>query len=586
MTTVDPLEFYDMDLNYEYTRSYEVRYVANISHKGLNAFRTIKDLDTEILKLKVQQQYEKWNIEYEKKLFKKSIDKSKSEAEKLSKEAQKIQEQLNKILLHTLEIDDAVNWELLKDYSSFEEEKPLMPPKPKNIDKTSFKIHPPKPDYKFYTPKLSYLDKLFPSLNQKKEKIAKERYDAAVDKWNSEVADVDYFNSMLERQHENKLKEYENQINEWQNKLNEWKSSEEKYYAYINARNKEVDELKEKYNTFDKNAILQYCEIVLNNSDYSTFNFPKDFDIDYVENTKTLIVEYKLPTVEDIPTLKEVTYVQSKQDFKEIHLSNTQAQNNYDSIIYQILLRTIHELFEADVINAIEAISLNGWVNALDKSTGRIKNSCIASIHTLKVDFLKIDLSLIEPKLCFKGLKGIGATKLSTLTPISPIQKIDKYDNRFVNPKDVSHKLNESSNLASMDWEDFEHLVRELFHKEFSVNGGEVKVTQSSRDGGVDAIAFDPDPIRGGKIVIQAKRYTNIVGVSAVRDLWGTTMNEGASKGILVTTSNYGSDAYAFVKDKPLALINGNNLLFLLEKHGFNARIDLLEAKKLNKNNF
>ena len=82
-----------------------------------------------------------------------------------------------------------------------------------------------------------------------------------------------------------------------------------------------------------------------------------------------------------------------------------------------------------------------------------------------------------------------------------------------------------------MDWEDFEHLIRELFEKEFSVNGGEVKVTQASRDGGVDAVAFDPDPIRGGKIVIQAKRYTNTVGVSAVRDLYGTVLNEGATKG-------------------------------------------------------
>lgn len=36
-------------------------------------------------------------------------------------------------------------------------------------------------------------------------------------------------------------------------------------------------------------------------------------------------------------------------------------------------------------------------------------------------------------------------------------------------------------------------------------------ITQASRDGGVDAIAFDPDPIRGSKIVIQAKRYTNTV---------------------------------------------------------------------------
>ena len=120
--------------------------------------------------------------------------------------------------------------------------------------------------------------------------------------------------------------------------------------------------------------------------------------------------------------------------------------------------------------------------------------------------------------------------------------------------------------------------------------GNEVKVTQASRDGGVDAVAFDADPIRGGKIVIQAKRYTNTVGVSSVRDLYGTVMNEGAMKGILVTTSDYGPDAYEFAKGKPLTLLNGSNLLFLLEKHGHKAKIDLKEAKqvlaeeKLNQN--
>ena len=135
-------------------------------------------------------------------------------------------------------------------------------------------------------------------------------------------------------------------------------------------------------------------------------------------------------------------------------------------------------------------------------------------------------------------------------------------------------------NLASMDWEDFEHLIRELFGKEFGRDGGEVKVTQASRDGGVDAVAFDPDPVRGGKIVIQAKRYTNVVDVSAVRDFWGTIQHEGAMKGILVTTSHYGADAYAFAKGKPIALLDGGNLLHLLAKHGHRAKIDIMEAKK------
>ena len=139
--------------------------------------------------------------------------------------------------------------------------------------------------------------------------------------------------------------------------------------------------------------------------------------------------------------------------------------------------------------------------------------------------------------------------------------------------------MEDGTNLATIPWEDFEHLVRELFEKEFRARGGEVKVTQASRDGGVDAVAFDPDPISGGKIVIQAKRYTRTVGVSAVRDLYGTVLNEGASKGILVTTADYGPDAYSFANGKPLTLLSGSNLLHLLERHGYRARINLLEAR-------
>jgi restriction system protein len=154
-------------------------------------------------------------------------------------------------------------------------------------------------------------------------------------------------------------------------------------------------------------------------------------------------------------------------------------------------------------------------------------------------------------------------------------------DRRFIPSYGVADRLHEGSNLAVMDWEDFEHLIREIFEKEFSSAGGEVRVTQASRDGGVDAVAFDPDPIRGGKIVIQAKRYANTVGVAAVRDLYGTVMNEGASKGILVTTSDYGPDAYEFANGKPLTLLSGSNLLHLLEKHGTKAHIDLVEARRL-----
>ncbi len=223
-------------------------------------------------------------------------------------------------------------------------------------------------------------------------------------------------------------------------------------------------------------------------------------------------------------------------------------------------------------------------MNALDKATGHISTSCIASIQATKEEFEKINLRAVDPKACFKNLKGVGSSKLHGITPVAPIMKIDKEDSRFVDHYQVADGIDDSTNLAAMDWEDFEHLVRELFAKEFNSNGGEVKVTKASKDGGVDAVAFDPDPIKGGKIVIQAKRYTNTVGVSAVRDLYGTVQAEGANKGILVSTADYGPDSYQFAMGKPLTLLNGANLLSMLEKHGHKAKIDLKEAKQLLSN--
>jgi len=72
-----------------------------------------------------------------------------------------------------------------------------------------------------------------------------------------------------------------------------------------------------------------------------------------------------------------------------------------------------------------------------------------------------------------------------------------------------------------------------------------------------------------------------VIGVSAVRDLFGTVHNEGATKGILVTTSDYGPDSYEFAKGKPLTLLSGSELLYLLQKHGYRARINLAESQEI-----
>ena len=236
---------------------------------------------------------------------------------------------------------------------------------------------------------------------------------------------------------------------------------------------------------------------------------------------------------------------------------------------------------KSDEGNWFDIVAVNARQRWFDPATGAQRAGVIASLQANKDELVQLHLEQVDPKTCFRHLKGISTPSVESVSPVRPIFILNTEDSRIVENRDVAQELRPEANLAAMPWEDFEHLVRQLFEWEFGRNGVEVKVTRASRDRGVDAIMFDPDPLRGGKYVLQAKRYTRPVDVAAVRDLYGTVVNEGANRGILVTTSSYGPDSYDFAKDKPLSLVDGPNLIAMLTKHGRRYRIDLIEARRL-----
>jgi len=288
-----------------------------------------------------------------------------------------------------------------------------------------------------------------------------------------------------------------------------------------------------------------------------------------------VIHEHRFP---DTSSVAWVKFVKLKSGISKKPANQKEAREAAAKLYPSLCLRLAAEIVRLDDEGIVKAVAINGWADYTEKATGQRKRAYCASIFATKEQVLALNLSALDPVDAFAALKGVAARSLE-LTPVAPILRLDMNDPRFVDAKEVLAKMAEGENLAAMDWEDFEHLCRELFERAFASSGAEVKVTQASRDQGVDAIVFDPDPLRGGKIVIQAKRYTNTVDVSAVRDLYGAVINEGAVKGILVTTSHYGAESYSFAKDKPLTLLNGNELLSLLEQHGYKFRINLDEAR-------
>jgi len=556
-----------------------------VHHKGLHKHRVIKGADLQILQRKAQTQVAAWQQQWAVKegALARDAERAKRQAdrtagirlaEEATERAQALLRRLQNTLAETLPKNDAIDWDDLKDRSPFPEPTPTPPPPPRE---PTLKKAPQEPRRDQFAPKLGLLDRLLPSRRARKEDDGEAQYDSAVATWQRGVQAVETANAKAQEDHRQLLvdleKTHAQAVAEWEARRQAFQREQVQTAAAVDAQ-------RDQYQQREPEAIESYCDLVLTRSAYPEC-FPKEWDLEFLADARILVVNYFFPAPQDMPAVGEVRYVASKNEFVDKTLTTAQIDKLYDEVLYQLTLRTIHELFEADVVGALDTVAFNGYVRSIDKATGQEITACVLSVTARRDEFLAINLANVHPKACFKSLKGVGSSKLHSITPIAPIIEMNREDPRFVASHEVASTLSEGSNLAAMDWEEFEHLIREVFEKEFASAGGEVKVTQASRDGGVDAVVFDPDPIRGGKIVIQAKRYTGTVGVSAVRDLYGTVMNEGATKGILVTTSDYGPDAYEFVRGKPLSLLNGGNLLHLLEKHGHKARIDLREAKAL-----
>jgi restriction system protein len=549
---------------------YASAYQVEVRHDGLNKYRMVRGSNAYEVEQRAAALVAQWNGEWARRLevdnrrtqrlnsiFHK--EEMKESAAERTSEAQELLSSLSTILVDGLATPSPFSWDFLKYQSSFPE------PRPKDPSPDPTPSPPSKLADKYYV-KIGPLEMLMPKRRQRMIDTAANLFKQDHDAWSAEVARIKCENEKAQEQHQ------EN-IAQWEAQKAEFEETRRAQHASVDARAAAAESGAE-------NAVDELLDLAL-----TFLPFPEcinaSFDVDYSATTKSSVIDANFPSPDDIPTLKEVRYVQARDEFSEKHISDAERARLYDNLLYQMALRSIIAVFAAAKPGYVERVTLNGWVDYVDRATGMDQRSCVLSLAVNRSDIDRIDFERVDPRECFKSLKGVAASKLIGLAPVAPLERPRLIDSRFVESQEVASTVDASMNLAAMDWQEFEHLVRQVFEHEFSGPGSEVHVTQASRDGGVDAIVHDPDPIKGGKIVIQAKRYTSTVDVGSVRDLYGTVLNEGATKGILVTTSQFGPDARKFATGKPLTLIDGNNLLFLLERMGIAARIDLREAKAI-----
>ena len=319
----------------------------------------------------------------------------------------------------------------------------------------------------------------------------------------------------------------------------------------------------------DPKCITEYIELTLRAMQLGT-DSPKA-RVSYSPQSHQLVVEYELPAVDIVPKTKSYRYVKSQEKVVETPRPASQVKALYASAIAQLTFLCLACIFQLDTEKHIDVIIFNGVVDTRDPRTGKPARPCLITVRTTRDTFNEFDLSQVDPVACLKHLNAGISRSPAELAPVRPVLEFSMVDPRFITETDTLGALDDRPNLMELTPQQFESLIQNLFDK----IGLDTRQTRPSRDGGVDCVAYNTDPILGGKVVIQAKRYKHTVGVSAVRDLFGTLQNEGASKGILVTTSGYGKASYDFAAGKPIELFDGTNLLYLLETHtGIKARIE------------
>ncbi|MGF7060779.1 restriction endonuclease [Brassicibacter mesophilus] len=542
-------DYFQIDNSTEYNKNTTVKaYQSLIYHTKLNKTVRVRHKDHQIYKQKFDRAIEQLNKEWH--------------VTKANKDTETFLERAVRLHMLAWELKPFNYKKFALDQARAQMNKP--PEKPKYENQVELPKKPSSDDEKYiFKPK--WYHKL---LNMTKNK--QKALDALLEK------NINIYNEKLNKY--NQIKE-QNKIKE-----NDFNQKIECYRLQRKELNDKYDIIYKNYKNFaSREAIVQYlktildCEIEYNNL-FKDIEYEIDFDLDDC----TAVVDFRFPSEEEFPKVKEYKYVKTSNEVKEILFKNKEKNELIKNTYYSLYIAVAYEIFRIDSEKKIKELVLNGYYNGIDKRKGKVFEVCIMTSKIDSREFMEIDFENINPKDTFKYFSGKGVPDVSNISKVEPIRFSDTSKFKLIDSDSVLTSLSAETNLAAMDWKDFETLIRDLFELEFREQDIEIRNTQYSNDGGIDVVAFNTNPYTGGIILLQAKRYTNTVTPEPVRALKGSMEEFKAIRGILVTTSDFGGSSREFAAQNNITLINGEQLIDLFNKHNYDFHIDIEQAKHVN----
>jgi restriction system protein len=323
--------------------------------------------------------------------------------------------------------------------------------------------------------------------------------------------------------------------------------------AEIEAGNKSVEYWRNRAQAGDSDAVRWYCETVL------PWVLPKPpggnayLVTGYSAAERHLVIERYMPGLGVIPKLYRYE-VAGNWTLRQVETADRDREVAYLSLLAQVALLSADRVFRSEIGGVLDIATVNCVTAMRNPATGHIEATCVLSVSVPQRQLNGLNLLGVDPITCVQSLGGRLTSSPGYYAPVLPWVDAQATGDFAITVADTP--------LLDMDPTEFEHLITELMRR----MGLRAESTGRSGDGGVDCVAFDDRPVVGGKVIVQVKRYAKTVNPSVVRDLFGTVIASGATKGVLITTSGFGPESRKFEQDKPLDLIDGVELDVLLRQ--------------------
>lgn len=182
------------------------------------------------------------------------------------------------------------------------------------------------------------------------------------------------------------------------------------------TRNEELTKLVNELAFDVESAIEEYAGIVLANSVYPD-GFPVSHDHAFDLLTRELTVTALVPEPSTVPAVKEYRYVKGKDEIVPSMLPVKAQKDRYAGAIWQVAVRTMHEVFEADRTGKIHSVSLTVGVPRPSPATGAPETVPLVLVAADRDGFGKFDLANVVPRATLAHLGAALSKSPFDLTP-------------------------------------------------------------------------------------------------------------------------------------------------------------------------